>query len=85
MQPLSLINRYATFVRDIEPKEFDLIVMDGFLTHKTVEKVREVIESSERRQKMVNHNYDIATRHYSYAMLRRWLKTILTNFFGVEV
>jgi hypothetical protein len=80
-----LINRYATFVRDIEPKEFDLIVMDGFLTHKTVEKVREVIESSERRQKMVNHNYDIATRHYSYAMLRRWLKTILTNFFGVEV
>jgi glycosyltransferase involved in cell wall biosynthesis len=26
-----LINRYAIFVRDIEPKGFDLIVMDGFL------------------------------------------------------
>ena len=79
-----LINRYAIFVRDIEPKEFDLIAMDGYLTRKTVNKVREVLESPERREKMVNANYETARRHYSYALLRRWLNTLLINFFGID-
>ena len=34
---------------------------------------------------MVDHNYAVATRHYSYAVLRRWLKTLLVNFFGMGV
>ena len=80
-----LVNRYATFVRDIEPKGFDLIVMDGFLTKKTVQKVREILESPEKREKMVNHNYEIATRYYSYSVLRRWLNSLIINFFGIEV
>jgi glycosyltransferase involved in cell wall biosynthesis len=45
-----LINRYEIFVRDIEPKEFDLIVMNGFLTGKNIRQVRVVLESDERRQ-----------------------------------
>ena len=79
-----LINRYATFVRDIEPKGFDLIEMDGYLNHQTVQKVKEVMESPQRCQKMVTNNYEIASRHYSYAVLRRWLNIILSNFFGVN-
>jgi glycosyltransferase involved in cell wall biosynthesis len=79
-----LINRYAIFVRDIEPKGFDLIGMDGFLTRKTVEKVREVLTSNQRKDQMVNHNYQVAKRYYSYSILRRWLNTLLTNFFGME-
>jgi len=80
-----LINRYAIFVKDIEPKGFDLIAMDGYLTRKTVQKVREVLKSPERREKMVNTNYEIAGRYYSFAMLRRWLNTLLANFFGTEM
>ncbi len=80
-----LINRYAIFVRDIEPKGFDLVAMDGFLTRRTVQNVKEVIASPERRDQMVNHNYQVAARYYSYAVLRRWLNTLMTNFFGMEV
>ncbi len=80
-----LINRYVTFVRDIEPKGFDLTVMDGYLTLKTVKKVREVLESPERRENMVNTNYEIAKRHYSFAVLHRYLNMLLTNFFGVDI
>jgi glycosyltransferase involved in cell wall biosynthesis len=80
-----LVNRYATFVRDIEPKGFDLIVMDGFLTKKTVRKVRKVLESPEEKEKMVNHNYAIATRYYSYSVLKRSLTSLLISFFGIEV
>jgi glycosyltransferase involved in cell wall biosynthesis len=79
-----LINRYAIFVRDIEPKGFDLVVMDGFLTQKNVLKVKEILMSAERRENMIEKNYEIATRYYSYAVLRRWLNTLLVNFFGVD-
>jgi glycosyltransferase involved in cell wall biosynthesis len=78
-----LINSYATFVQDIEPKGFDLIVMDGYLTRKNVLEVKEVLESPDRRDRMVNTNYEVASRHYAYAKLRRWLNIMLINFFGV--
>ena len=79
-----LINRYATFVQDIEPKGFDLIVMDGYLTPKIVAKVKAILETADQRSKMVNKNYAIAAQHYSYAVLRRWLSIMLTNFFGTQ-
>lgn len=79
-----LINRYAIFVRDIEPKSFDLIVMDGYLTKKNVQKVREVLENPNLQKRMTAHNYTVAARHYSYAMLRRQLDNMMANFFGVN-
>ena len=79
-----LINRYAIFVRDIEPKSFDLIVMDGYLTKKNVLKVRELLENQDLRERMTAHNYTVAARHYSYAMLRRQLDNMMANFFGVN-
>jgi glycosyltransferase involved in cell wall biosynthesis len=80
-----LINRYAIFVRDIEPRGFDLAIMDGFLTKNTVKQVKDVLDSSERREKMVNHNYQVALRNYSYAVLRRLLNNLLINFFGMDI
>jgi glycosyltransferase involved in cell wall biosynthesis len=77
-----LINRYAIFVRDIEPKGFDLIAMDGFLDDQTVDQVKTVLHSPQRVRRMVQHNYEVASRHYSYAILRRWLNTLMGNFFG---
>ena len=71
-------------MRDIEPKGFDLIAMDGFLTQKTVDRVRDVLESPRRRRQMVEHNYLIAAKYYSYGVLRRLLNTLLTDFFGID-
>jgi glycosyltransferase involved in cell wall biosynthesis len=79
-----LINRYAIFVRDIEPKGFDLAVMDGFLTRSNVAFVKEILESPERRKAMVEHNYETARRHYSFKVLRSRLSTIMMDFFGME-
>jgi glycosyltransferase involved in cell wall biosynthesis len=80
-----LINRYATFVRDIEPLGFDLVVMDGFLSKKTIKSVSEILESSRQRKKMVANNYRIAARHYSYSVLRNQLTAIVRTFFGDSV
>ncbi len=80
-----LVNRYATFIKDIEPKGFDLAVMDGFLSKKTVQYVKQLLESSIRREIMVTFNYEIAARYYSYSVLRNQLNTIMNNFFGDSV
>lgn len=80
-----LINRYATFVRDIEPLGFELAVMDGYLSKKAVQNVVEILESSKRKKKMVENNYRIATRHYSYTVLRSRLTDLIRTFFGDSV
>jgi hypothetical protein len=77
-----LINRYANFVRDIEPLGFDLAVMDGFLSKKTVQSVIDILESSKRRKKMVTGNYTIAAQHYSYSVLRNQFSAIMKSFFA---
>ena len=80
-----LINRYSTFVRDIEPQGFDLAVMDGFLSRKIVQRIKEIMDSPEQREKMVTYNYEVATRHYSYSVLRTRLNAIINYFFGDSV
>ena len=80
-----LVNRYGVFVRDIEPQAFDLVVMDGFLTKKVVHEVREILENPQRLKQMVERNYEVATRHYSYAVLRKRLNFLMGNFFGIEM
>lgn len=69
-----VINRYSIYVQDIEPKGFKLLEMDGFITAKLVEDVRRVIEDKKHRDSIVNHNYKVARKYYSYTVLRRVLR-----------
>ncbi len=78
-----LVNRYSIFVRDIEPKGFHLPVIEGFVTREIVEEVRRIIDDAPYRQAMVDHNYDVASRFYSYDVLRRSLQTLVTNLRGL--
>jgi glycosyltransferase involved in cell wall biosynthesis len=78
-----LVNRYAIFIRDIEPMGFDLAIMDGFLTRRTIDVVRAVMENPDQRAAMVEKNFEVARRHYSYAVLRNKLNALMINFFGM--
>lgn len=62
-----------------------IIQRNGFLSRKTVRSVKEIMESTERREKMVNYNYEVAARHYSYSVLRTRLNAIMNYFFGDSV
>jgi len=77
-----LVNRYATFVNDIEPKGFDLVKIDGEITAKTVQEVRKILDSPEKTEEMVDLNYEIAKRHYSYEVLRCLLNKIMDRMLG---
>lgn len=75
----SLVNRYAIFHRDIEPKGFRVPTMDGFLTGDVVQQVRRVLDDPAERKQMVDHNYQVALRHFSYSELRRRLRMLVAN------
>ncbi|MGD9056500.1 MAG: glycosyltransferase family 4 protein [Desulfobacterales bacterium] len=77
-----LVNRYATFVSDIEPKGFDLVTMDATVTADTVLAVSEILESPHRAAEMIDHNYEIAKQHFSYDVLRSRLDTIMNQRLG---
>mgnify|MGYP002623361062 CR=1 FL=1 len=79
-----LVNRYSIFINDIEPKGFRVITMDGYLTRETVNKVRRVIEDAAYRDEMVRHNHELGKSFFSYSVLRRKLRALITNFSGLD-
>lgn len=78
-----VINRYSIFIQDIEPKKFNLCVMDGFVTKQVIDHVQDILFNPQSRKTMVEHNYKIAKRHYSYAVVRRLLRTHIATLTGV--
>lgn len=74
-----LVNRYGNFARDIEPKGFQVPIIEGYLTREIVEEVRHILEDRAYREKKVEHNYQVAVRHYSYGVLRRLLRMLIAN------
>ena len=79
-----LVNRYSIFISDIEPKGFRVISMNGFLTRDVVRHVERVVSDEEYREKMVNHNYELGRAFFSYSILRRKLRALITNFTGLD-
>lgn len=79
-----LVNRYSIFVADIEPKGAKVISMDGYLTADVVAKVQRVIRDKDYRDEMVDFNYEIGKAFFSYSVLRRKLRALVTNFTGQE-
>jgi len=79
-----LVNRYSIFITDIEPKGFQVIKMNGFLTRDVITQVQHVIHDHDAREQMVEHNYELSKRFFSYTVLRRKLRSLVTNFTGMD-
>ena len=74
-----VVNTYSIYSMDIQPKGFDVIEIDGFVTSDAVEKTMEVLQNEKLRKKMVTHNYEIAKRCFSYDVLRRKLRPLIMD------
>ena len=77
-----LINRYSIFVRDIEPKGFRLLTMDGFVTPTIARQVRQILLEPSLREEIVNHNYEVARQFYSYSAIRSNLRAFISSLTG---
>jgi len=74
-----LVNTYSIYSMDIKPKGFTVIEMDGYVSQATVDQARRVLNDAAYRRKSVVRNYNIATTYYSYTVLRRKLRNLLTD------
>ncbi|SMP48137.1 Glycosyltransferase involved in cell wall bisynthesis [Neorhodopirellula lusitana] len=79
-----LVNRYSIYVADIEPKGARVISMDGYLTKDVVAKVEKIIHDKAFRDEMVDFNYEIGRAFFSYGVLRRKLRSLVTHFTGQD-
>ena len=77
-----LVNRYSIFISDIEPKGFKVIAFDGFLTDRVIESVQLALKDAALRREMVEINFKIAKKYYSYDILKRKIRSLFTEFYG---
>ncbi len=79
-----LVNRYSIFISDIEPRGFQVITMNGYLNRDVISHVEKVIQDADYRRQMVDHNYELGKAFFSYSVLRRKLRALITNFTGAD-
>ena len=77
-----LVNRYAIFEADIEPKGFKVISFDGFITSETIRNIKELFDDADRMKDMAETNYMLGWRYLSYEMLEEKLEALLANIYG---
>eukprot|EP00913_Durusdinium_trenchii_P035239 g32969.t1 len=72
-------NRYSIYRTDIEPCGFDVVLMDGYVTGEVIDQTRALLHQPERVKQMVETNYRVAQRFFSYENAAAALHSIIRN------
>ena len=75
-----IVNPYSIYVVDIAPKEFEAILFKGFLTSREVERIETILKNEKKLREMVDKNYTLAKKYYSYEVLEEKLMPIIHAF-----
>jgi glycosyltransferase involved in cell wall biosynthesis len=79
-----VVNNYSIYATDIQPKGFNVIEFDEYITEDTIIKTRMILDDKELEAEMCQQNYELAKRHFSYSVLRNKLSLLLDNAFGTN-
>ena len=74
-----VVNNYSIYSTDIKPKGFSVVEIDGYVTTDAVRLAKKVLRDDKFRKTMVNYNYEIAKRYYSYSVLRHRLRALIQD------
>ncbi len=74
-----VVNAYSIYTKDIKPKGFSVVEIDGYVTSAAVEKTNKMLDDPELCQKMVDLNYDLGLQYFSYGVLHRGLRDFLSS------
>ncbi len=72
-----LVNRYSIYTFDIKPKGFSAVEIDGYVTDEALDQTRALLQSKQLRKKMVETNYALAKKFYSYEVLQDKLMNLM--------
>ena len=68
-----VLNNYSIYSYDIAPKGFKCVVFDGFVTDEDVTRTEEILNYPDLSSSIVEHNYELGRKYYSFEMLERKL------------
>jgi glycosyltransferase involved in cell wall biosynthesis len=74
-----VVNAYSIYSIDIKPKGFEVIELDGYVDSQAIEQAHTVLTSERCREEMVEHNYAVASRYYSYNVLNQKLLSVIQS------
>jgi glycosyltransferase involved in cell wall biosynthesis len=84
-----VMSTYEIFDSDIHPKGFRVVGFDDFVGEATVRAARRLLEDKALVAEMVDHNYALARRYYSYRALAEHLIPLINDVWrnsnGVEM
>jgi len=69
-----VVNTYSIYLKDIQPKGFKVIEIDGYVTDKAIEQTKQILDNPDHRKEMVDHDYALAKEYFSYTVLERILR-----------
>lgn len=73
----ALVNRYEVYTADIGPLGFQFAEIDSELTNEAVATVRHWLENPGEVTRIVDHNYQLGQKHFSYQTLAELLDSII--------
>lgn len=74
-----MVNNYSIYATDIRPKGFSVVEIDGYVTRPAVRLAKKVLRDEDFRLQMVEHNYQLGLKYFSYRVLRDKLITLLSD------
>ncbi len=78
------VNIYSVYASDIKPKGFKVIELDDYITDSSLRLTRQILANPGLTEELVEHNYDLGKKHYSYGILRKKLNILLSESFGAD-
>ncbi len=79
-----LVNNYSIYSYDIKPRGFRVIEMDNFVSKETVTAALRVLDDADYRRTMVDYNYALGCRYFSYHILENKLLYLVKSVYGRE-
>jgi glycosyltransferase involved in cell wall biosynthesis len=79
-----VVNRYSIYTKDIKPRGFRAVELDGYVTAAAVKETKEILEDPGLCEEIVNHNYEIGKHFFSYSVLRRLLKGYIAEHMTIK-
>jgi glycosyltransferase involved in cell wall biosynthesis len=77
-----IVNRYPIFEADIEPKGFEVISFNRYITQHKIDEIHRLLDDKEQQEEMAEVNFMLGWRYFSYEFLAEKLEQLLMNIFG---
>ena len=73
----AFVNRYSVYVDDIGPHGFEFVELDWNVTDDVVTAVSDYLNNPAKTAPIVEHNYKLGQKHFSYQTLEKLLTDLL--------